>query len=198
MNVHAAVGIIIAMIFSSYLSDFEILYIIGVLVIIDFDYLLSRFAKNHNHRRLPTHTFFLYGIFILFGVLFFIFKIYIFDFIDLWRYIVLFGICGFIHVGMDSFDWGIMLFYPYSQNLIGGILKIPNTKNEQNNNVPLCYFIKTYYRSNIIKISEVIFGILAFISIVFINFNYYYILLLYFGTLTFHMIQFFKCKKEKN
>jgi len=172
MNVHAAVGIIIAMIFSSYLSDFEILYVIGVLVIIDFDYLLSRFAKNNNHRRLPTHTPILYGIFIIIGMLIFIFNVHLFNFTDSWRYITLFGICGFIHVSMDSFDWGIMLFYPYSQNLIGGILNIPRTKNEQNNNIPLCYFVKTYYHSDIIKILEVIFVILAFISIVFINFNY--------------------------
>ena len=126
MNFHSAVGILISMIFSSYLSDFEILFIIVVMVIIDFDFLLSKFAKNHNHRRLPTHTFFLYGIFTIIGIIFFIFRISIFDFTDLWRYFILLGICGLIHVGTDSIDWGILLFYPFSQNVIGGILKTPN------------------------------------------------------------------------
>ncbi|MFX0140886.1 MAG: metal-dependent hydrolase [Candidatus Hodarchaeota archaeon] len=198
MNVHAAVGILISMIFSSYLSDFEILFIIGVIVIIDFDFLLSRFAKNHNHRRLPTHTLFFYVIFLVIGIFLRIFGVSIFNFTDLWRYIGLLGICGIIHVSMDSIDWGILLFYPFNQKLIGGILKTPKTTDENKIELRHCYFIKKYYGSNIIKILEVVFGISAFLSIILINIEYFYVILIYLGTLLLHLIQLFRCRKEKD
>lgn len=198
MNVHTAIGILISMIFSDYLSDFEILFVIVVMVIIDFDFLFSKFAKNHNHRKLPTHTFFLYGIFIIIGIIFFIFRISIFNSTDIWRYIILIGICGLIHVGTDSIDWGILLFYPFSQNLIGGILKIPNIKDDENNEMGRCYFINKYYNSNIIKVLEISFGISAVLSILLINIDYFYVLLIYFGTLALHLIQFFRCSKQKD
>lgn len=190
MNVHAAVGILISMLFSNYFSLFQIFFIIGSSIIMDFDFLLSRFAINHNHRRLITHTFFLYIIILILGIL-------LLNITDLYIYAVLLGICGIIHVSLDSFDWGIMLFYPIKNDVINGILSVSKEFYDDKSKITHCSFVITYYNSKFIIFLELTFGILALLSILLINSNYIYIFLIYLGILGMQLIELYRCKKRK-
>ncbi|MHA1383035.1 MAG: metal-dependent hydrolase [Candidatus Helarchaeota archaeon] len=191
MNIHAAVGTIISLLFMNYLTEFQILLIIGVSVLIDFDFIFSKFAENHNHRRLITHTFIPYIILILIGLLFLWLNI-----TEFWIYPFLIGACGCVHVSLDSIDWGILLFYPIRHNLIGGILEVPRNSNNKNGRIPHCYFIMTYYRSKIIKTLEFIFAISAILLIILINIKLIYVFLVYTATLLLHLWQLMKCEKK--
>lgn len=190
MNVHAAVGILISMLFSKYFSFFQIFFIIGASVAMDFDFLLSKFAINHNHRRLITHTFFLYIIILAIGIL--ISKV-----TDLWIYGFLLGACGIIHVSLDSIDWGIMLFYPVKKDIKGGILSISVESGEDKSRIPHCRFVIAYYSSKFIICLELAFGILAFLSLIFVNLSYLYLILVYLVIMGIQLIGLFRCKTKK-
>ena len=190
MNFHAAVAILISMLFSSCFSLMQILFIIGSSIIMDFDFLLSKFAINHNHRRLITHTFFLYIIFLILGIL-------LRNVTVLYIYVFLLGICGIIHVSLDSFDWGVMLFYPIKKDIIKGFLSIYKDSNNYDNKIPHCSFVITYYSSKLILSLELIFGILALLSILLINLTFIYLFLIYLGILGMQLVELYKCKIKK-
>ncbi|NVM04279.1 MAG: metal-dependent hydrolase [Candidatus Helarchaeota archaeon] len=190
LNFHAAIGILISMLFSQYLSNFQINFIIIASMIIDLDFLFSKFAQKHNHRRLITHTFFPYIIIALISIL-------LINITPLWFYIFLFSVCAIIHVCVDLIDWGISPFLPFNKNFVGGILERPNTNETESYWVRRCYYVNRYYGSKIIISIELIFGILAFLSILFFAPNYFEILMIYIFWLVIHLVQFFLCQRKK-
>ncbi|MFX0133401.1 MAG: metal-dependent hydrolase [Candidatus Hodarchaeota archaeon] len=190
LNFHAAIGILISMLFSSYLSNFQISFIIFASMIIDLDFLFSKFAQKHNHRRLITHTFFPYIIIALISIL-------LINITPLWFYMFLFSICAIIHVCVDLIDWGISPFLPFKRNFVGGILERPKPNEEEIYWVRRCYFVNRYYGSKIIISIELSFGVLAFLSILIFALNYFRIFIIYIFWLIIHLVQFSLCHRKK-
>lgn len=184
INVHCALGIILSMIFLDYLNLFQIALIITVSILIDFDFVFSKYAKDHNHRRLPTHSFIPFLIFLPFGLVFIEF---------LWV-----GIVGIFHVILDLVDWGIYPLTPrVKDKIIGGFLFVPEVK-EGDEPLNKCYFINTYYGSKIIIVLEIIAFLGAILLIIWRNLFYLILLVPYFLFLALHLITYFKyCKNKK-
>ena len=185
INVHCAIGIILSMIFWDFLINiFQVILIISVSILIDFDFIFSKHAKDHNHRRLPTHGFIPYLILLPFGFL----MIEI-----LWV-----SIAGMFHVLIDMIDWGIYPLTPkVKDKILGGFLYVPET-DENSEPLKKCYFVNTYYGSKIIIALEVIFFSTALSLILWRSlFNLIY-LIPYALFLAMHLTTYFKfCKKKK-
>ncbi|MHA1376865.1 MAG: metal-dependent hydrolase [Candidatus Helarchaeota archaeon] len=191
MNVHSAVGIIMSLLLSVYLSEFQILLFIGVSIIIDFDFLFSKYAKNHNHRRLITHTYIPYIISILIGLI-----LLLLNLTEFWMYFFLIGVAGVFHVSLDLVDWGIMLLFPFKREIKGGFLSISEDFRGKNDRIPHCYFIIAYYKSKIIRFLEISIASLALLMILIVDINFIYIMLVYVGLLLLHVYQYLKCVKK--
>ncbi|MHA1785836.1 MAG: hypothetical protein ACTSX4_08960 [Candidatus Helarchaeota archaeon] len=185
MNVHCAIGICISMIFLDYLNIYQILLIIGISVLIDIDFIFSKHVKDHNHRRLPTHSFIPYLIILPFGI----FMIEL-----LWV-----GIAGIFHVLLDILDWGIYPLTPSIRNrVLGGFLFTPKRRDDE---PPLkkCYFINTYYGSKLIIVMEIIAFMAALSLILYRAFFYLILIIPYFILLAIHLSTYFKfCRKNQN
>ena len=72
----------------------------------DFDVFFSKYAKDHNHRNLITHSIIPSIIVIVLGIVF------------NWPALVISGFALFLHIFVDLFDWGTNLFY-FSKKMIG-------------------------------------------------------------------------------
>ncbi len=164
---HISQGIILATLFLPSLTLFEFCIVVLFPFLIDFDFFLSKYAKNHNHRRLITHSLIPYLCLLVVGIFF--------------PFILILGIGGIVHVLTDAFDWGTALFSPLYKEPLGGILphppkeiiQIPDYRKRQ------CWFIKTYYRSKIMLGCEVLFGSTAVILIIFIDIWSLWIIIFY-------------------
>ncbi len=189
LNFHAAIGILISMIFSQYLSNFQIDFIIFASMIIDLDFLFSKFAQKHNHRRLITHTFFPYIIIALISV-------FLINITPLWFYFFLFSICAIIHVFVDLIDWGISPFLPFKKDFVGGILERPETNEDEPYWIRRCYFVNRYYSSKSIISIELIIGVLAFLSILYFAPDYFEIITIYIFWLVIHLVQYLLCRRR--
>ena len=101
INSHFGIGIIFASILNYFYAFnlFEFSLIVVSSFICDFDVFLSKFAKDHNHRMLITHSIIPSVIIIIIGL------------ILNWLVLTLIGITYFIHIVIDTFDWGTNFFY---------------------------------------------------------------------------------------
>lgn len=173
------------MLFSPFLTIFEFSLIVIFPFLIDFDFLLSKYAKNNNHRRLITHSFIPYLCLLVIGI-----------FIPLF---LILGICGVVHILSDTLDWGTALFAPFYKDTLGGILpkppkeiiEIPDYRKRQ------CWFTKTYYTSFTLFIMEILFGLTALFSIIFIDFQFLWVLIFYFLLLALQVRFYIKCQKNE-
>ncbi len=106
---HLALSFLLAFMLSRYgLLDGWVFALAGG-VLPDLDFLISRM-----HRGLPSHTPFFWALV---------------SFAGLWLYRPLFfvGVFGFIHVLVDSLDWGVMAFYPFRWGFVGfKLLSLPD------------------------------------------------------------------------
>lgn len=174
------------MLFLPSLGFLEFCLVVIFPFLIDLDFLLSKYAKGNNHRRLITHSLIPYICLLIIGIFIPIFLIL--------------GICGVVHILTDVIDWGTALFSPLYNDTIGGILPtppqeiidIPDYKKRQ------CWFTKTYYTSIIMIISELIFGLAAVLLIVFINISYVWIILFYLLFLGLNLNFYRQCKRKKS
>lgn len=184
INVHCALAICISMIFLDYLNIFQIILIISVSILIDFDFLFSKYAKDHNHRRLPTHSFVPYLIILPFGL--FLIEL-------LWV-----GIAGLFHVLLDLIDWGIYPLTPRFRNkIMGGFLFVPQV-NDGDDPLKKCYFVNTYFGSKFIIFLEISAFISALLLIIWRSLFYLILLIPYGVFLAMHLITYLKfCKKKK-
>jgi len=173
------------MIFWDFLNIFQIIIIISVSILIDFDFIFSKFAKDHNHRRLPTHGFIPYLILLPFGLIMIEF---------LWI-----GIAGIFHVLVDMIDWGIYPITPrLKDKILGGFLFVPEI-DENSEPLKKCYFVNTYYESKIIIALEIVYFSASFILILWRSLFYLILFIPYAIFLAMHLTTYFKfCKKKKN
>jgi hypothetical protein len=190
INSHFAVGIIFASILNYFYSFLIIEFIIIVLlsIICDFDVFFAKFAPNHNHRMLISHSIIPALFVILFGII-----------LNL-PFIIFGGVAYSIHVIIDTFDWGTNFFY-YNKKILG--LKLLISK-EESENLPEylskfkkkeSFFDSKYYSSKVSLGIEVLLFILMVIFITIFAFEFVLVSLFYFLGLYFHLSRHFMLKK---
>jgi len=188
INTHVAIGSILSLIYSYFIDSFtvNIIVIFCISFLIDFDFVFSRYAKNRNHRVLPTHGIIIYLIILPIGI-----------FLPVFYFI---SIAGVVHVLIDCLDWGVGILSPFSKKIYFGRLpKPPETViNEESLRKRQCWFTTTYYNSKFLLFLEILFMIFAIFTIFFIDIAYWWFLLIYFFFLGIHLYSLYNCKKQKD
>jgi len=154
----------------------------------DLDVFFTKYAKDHNHRNLITHSIIPSSIIILIGLMI------------SWPVLIIIGFVNFIHVFVDLFDWGTNLFY-FPKKTFGPRLFI--SKEEEKNLAeylaqfknPTSFFDFKYYNNKVALTLEVILFVLMMVFIIIFAFDYLLIVLLYFLGLYFHLSRHFHLKK---
>ncbi|MFX1419010.1 MAG: hypothetical protein ACFE9N_08840 [Promethearchaeota archaeon] len=190
INVHVAIGVIITS-FLHFFFNFTILDFILIVLfsfICDFDVFLSKYAKDHNHRLLITHSIIPSILTIVVG--------YILN----WPALIFGGFSYFLHIIIDTLDWGTNIFY-FQKKQIGFKLLI---SKEEFENLPVylakyknpsSFFDEKYYSNKICLVIEIVLFIIMIIFNILFAPQYIYILLLYFLGLYFHLNRHFLLKK---
>jgi hypothetical protein len=193
INSHFAIGVSIASILNSIFSfsllDYSIIVISSF--ICDFDVFFSKYAIDHNHRMLISHSLIPSIILILLGLIF------------NWFVILFSGIVYSIHIIIDTLDWGTNIFF-FHKKPVG--LKLLITKEEQENlpnylaeyNNKESFFDSKYYNNKICIIIEVSLFIVMIISLLVFTPYYLPISIFYFLGLYFHLSRHFHLKKAEN
>jgi len=154
----------------------------------DFDIFFSKYAIDHNHRMLITHSIIPGVIIIILGI------------IINWIPLIIGGISYCVHVIIDTFDWGTNFFY-FQKKQIG--FKLLITEEEFNNlseqisqfKNPGSFFDNKYYGNFRCIMIEILIFIIMVLSITFFAFRYLLIIVIYFIFLSFHLYRHFKLKK---
>jgi len=161
-------------VFSAFLSDFDVFF--------------SRYAKDHNHRNLITHSIIPSAIIIVVGLVFY------------WPALIISGFAYFMHVVVDMFDWGINLFY-FPKKTYGPRLFMSNEEEENLSKIltqyknGVSFFDFKYYNSKVALIIEALLFILMVFFIIVLAFEYILISLIYFLGLYFHLSRHYHLKK---
>jgi hypothetical protein len=190
LNSHFAIGVIMASI-SHYFFRFNVLEYIIVLLgafLTDFDVFFGKYAREHNHRMLISHSIIPSVVVIIIGLVF------------NWIALIFCGIGLFLHVFVDTFDWGTNLFY-FPKKLIG--LKLLITKDEFENldkylakyKQNESFFDSKYYDCKVCLVIEGILFILMMVFCMILALEYILIVPFYFIGLFFHLSLHFNLKK---
>ena len=190
INSHFAIGIIFSSILNHFFhfSLFEFVIIVLFSFICDLDVFFAKYATNHNHRMLISHSIIPAFLILLFGVIF------------NWPVIVFSGVAYSIHVIVDTFDWGTNFFYFKKKN-IG--LKLLITKEEIEKlpeylskfNKAESFFDAKYYNNKVCLGIEALLFILMIVFIIIFAFEYVLISLFCFLGLYFHLSRHFMLKR---
>ncbi len=190
LNVHFAIGVILASIFHYYFN-FNLLEFSSIILcsfIMDFDFLLSQYAKDRNHRMLITHSIYPGMILMVFGII-------------LQLVVLIFcGIAYIIHVIVDAFDWGTNLFgiheKPFGPKLLVSKEEFKNMKEVlEKYKVKKSFFDFRYYSNRSILTIEILLATFMMIFIIINAFEYVFISLIYIPFLLFHLLGYFHLKK---
>jgi len=190
INSHFAIGVISASILNYFfnLMLFEFLFIVLFSFICDFDVFFSKYAKDHNHRMLISHSIIPSFFIVAFG------------FITNWPALLFSGIAYVIHIIIDTFDWGTNLLY-FQKKEIG--LKLLISKEELEN-LPKylskykraeSFFDEKYYSNKICLGIEVILFVFMIVFIIIFAFQYIFLIFIYFIFLCFHLYRHFRLKR---
>ena len=190
INSHFAIGIIIGSLLHSTFNFtlLEFLLIVLLSFICDFDVFFAKYAVDHNHRMLITHSIFPSLLFITFGIIF------------LWPAVIFSGLTYSIHIIVDTFDWGTNFFY-FQKKQIG--LKLLISK-EEFENLPKflsefkkaeSFFDLKYYKSKTSLSIEAILFILMMVFITFFAIDFILVSFFYFIGLYFHLSRHFLLRK---
>ena len=194
INTHIAVGVIFASLLH-YFFNFtllEFILIVFLSFICDFDVFFSKYAKEHNHRLLISHSIIPSAILIIIG------------FGLNWTTLLLGGINYFIHIIIDTLDWGTNVFY-FQNKQIG--FKFLISKEEFENlpkylakyKTPASFFDEKYYNNKLCLVIELLCFILMIFFLLLFAIQYLFLILLYFTGLYFHLHRHFTLKKiEEN
>jgi hypothetical protein len=193
INSHFSVGIIIASILNYFYSFtlFEFAFIVFFSFICDLDVFFSKYALNHNHRMLISHSIIPGFLMLLFGI------------VINWPALTFSGGAYSIHVIIDTFDWGTNFFY-FQKKQIG--LKFLISK-EEFENLPKylskfkkaeSFFDSKYYSSKVSLGIEAILFILMLVFNILFAFQFIFIITLYFVGLFFHLAQHYKIKRSES
>ena len=190
INSHFAVGIIFASILNYFYSFslLEFVFIVLFSFICDFDVLFAKYAINHNHRMLISHSIIPGFLILMSGI------------ILNWSALAFSGAAYSIHIIIDTFDWGTNFFY-FQKKQIG--LKLLITKDEFDNlpeylskyKKAESFFDAKYYSSRISLGIEAIAFILMMVFILIFAFEFVLISIFYFLGLYFHLSRHFMLKK---
>jgi hypothetical protein len=193
INSHFAIGVSIASLLDYFYSFSLLEYSIIVIFsfICDFDVFFSKYAIDHNHRMLISHSLIPSIILILLGLIF------------NWTFIIVSGLVYSIHIIIDTLDWGTNIFY-FHKKPVG--LKLLITKEEQENlpkylaiyNKKESFFDAKYYNNKICIIIEVSLFIIMILSLLIFTPYYFLISLFYFLGLYFHLSRHFHLKKGES
>jgi len=190
INSHFAVGVILASILN-YLYDLFLLEFISIVIfsfICDFDVFFTKYAINHNHRMLISHSIIPAFLILMFGIIF------------NWSVLIFCGAAYSIHVIIDTFDWGTNFFY-FNKKSVG--LKLLISK-EEIENLPdylskfkkaESFFDNKYYNSKVSLVIEATLFILMMLFITIFAFEFILISLFYFLGLYFHLSRHFILKR---
>jgi hypothetical protein len=190
INVHIAVGVIITS-FLHYFFNFSLLEFVLIVFfsfICDFDIFFSKYVKDHNHRLLITHS-------IIPSIL-----IIIIGYIVSWPALIISGFSYFIHIFIDTLDWGTNFIY-FQKKQVG--LKLLISKEEINNlseylaeyKVPASFFDEKYYKNKVCIGVEIIVFVIMMIFVIIFALEYIFMILLYFIFLYFHLQRHFRLKR---
>lgn len=193
INSHFAVGVIIASILNYFfkftLLEFSLIVLFSFFC--DFDVLFIKFAKDHNHRLLITHSIIPSIIVIIIG------------YILIWPVLIICGFSYSIHIIIDTIDWGTNFFY-FQKKQIG--FKFLISKDEYENlseyltkyKVPASFFDEKYYGNKICLTIETLIFIFMVVSIWLFALHYAFLIVLYFIGLYFHLHRHFTLKRIEN
>jgi len=190
INSHFSVGIIVASILNYFysFSFFEFVFIVLFSFICDLDVFFAKYAINHNHRMLISHSIIPGFLILLIGI------------ITNWPVLAFSGVVYSIHVIIDTFDWGTNFFY-FQKKQVG--LKLLISK-EEFENLPKylskfkkaeSFFDSKYYSNKVNLGIEAILFILMFVFIILFAFQFIFLIILYFLGLFFHLTRHFKLKR---
>lgn len=190
INTHFAIGVIIASITHYFynLTLFEFLFIVLCSFIMDFDIFLSKYARDNNHRMLISHSVIPSLVLIILGLFF------------LWPTILIGGITYFIHIIIDSCDWGTN-FSGFHKKPFGPKFLISNEELEnlskilEDFKVKKSFFDFKYYKNKLIQAIEILVFIVMIIVLLLFALKYIYFIIFYFPLLFFHLIGHFSLKK---
>jgi len=189
INSHFAIGVIIASIFHHIFvfNILEFILIVFSAFLGDLDVFFSKYAKDHNHRNLISHSIIPSIIIIILGLVFY------------WPALIISGLAYFTHIIVDQFDWGTNFFY-FPQRTFGPRFLIKKEEHELSKYLaeyknPSSFFDFKYYKSKISLTIEILLFILMMVSIIILAFEYIFITLIYFLGLYFHLSRHFHLKK---
>jgi len=190
INSHFAVGVIIASFLNHFFNFtlFEFSVIVLFSFICDFDVILSKFAKDNNHRMLITHSIIPSLIILFLGLIF------------NWTVLIISGISYSIHIILDTLDWGTNFFY-FQKKQVGFKLLIskeefenlPDYLSKYKN--PASFFDAKYYSNKICLSIEICLFILMIVFVIIYAFQFILITLLYIPFIWFHLSRHFYLKK---
>jgi len=190
INSHFAAGIIFASILNYFYSFslFEFAFIVLFSFICDLDVFFAKYAINHNHRMLISHSIIPGFLMLLFGII-----------INL-PVLAFSGAIYSIHVIIDTFDWGTNFFY-FQKKQVG--LKLLISK-EEFENLPKylskfkkaeSFFDSKYYSNKVNLGIEAMLFILMLVFIILLAFQFIFIIIFYFLGLFFHLTRHFKLER---
>ena len=193
INVHFGIGLIIASVTHYFIQlnflTFSFIVLCGF--ISDFDIIFKKYAKDHNHRMLITHSVYISLIIIIIGIIF----------NEIW--VLMGGIAYFFHILIDLIDWGTNFFY--NKKMLGlRILLTPEERidlshviNDESSINRLFFFVQRYYLSKLMIFLEIIIGISMFIALFVFAINYWYFLFGYIFFFAFHFLEYIELKNRK-
>ena len=190
INVHFGIGVIIASIFHHifYFSFLEFTIIVIFSFIMDFDIFFSKYARDHNHRMLITHSIIPSIILLIVGLIF------------LSPFLLVCALAYFIHALIDTFDWGtnFLGFHkkPWGAKLLITKEELENLdKHLSNFKVKKSFFDFKYYSNKVILFIEISVAFFMLLFIILFALEYIIITLLYIPFLLFHLLGFLHLKR---
>ena len=156
-SAHLTSGLIVVAILTVFnlISPAIAFFILLGAIIPDFDFILSRWAPDNNHRKLVTHTFALWLGFI--AIDFFLFHT---------GFIFWISFAAIIHLLLDIFDWGIMIKFPLSRSLNKHLLDEKSIDFSSNNFITIqCNFLREYFTNRYIISIEILLGVLSCLAV---------------------------------
>ncbi|MEJ2249502.1 MAG: hypothetical protein P8Y97_07570, partial [Candidatus Lokiarchaeota archaeon] len=154
----------------------------------DLDVFFTKFAKDHNHRNLFTHSIYPGIIILILGLIF------------NWTALIISAFAFISHIMIDFLDWGTNILYfpkkPYG-------IKYLLSKEEENNlsiylteyKINASYFDFKYYSHKPSIIVEIILFFLMIIIVILFAFEYVLLTLFYFLGLYFHLSRHFYLRR---
>ncbi len=190
INTHVAFGVIITAVISLIvpLTALDFLLALCGSFAQDFDFLFSKYAKDENHRLLPTHSIWPGVGAITIGI------------VLVAPWVVVAGINSLFHVFIDSIDWGVTIV---GQQKLSGFKILLRSKNltleEIKKQYPKvhCYFTIQWYRNRLMQVLEVVSFVGMVCSLVLLNDPFKFLaLLVYAGFACFQYNSLLQCLRR--